>query len=173
MSQAGSAKDTAVDAVGLTDRRDLVRFIVSRLRCRATAEDLVQEAYIRLLEVSRPLRSPRAFLFRTVANLALNHRRDESRRAELRRDVLEPHAEVADLSTPEHTAVAVGELGVLAEAFAALPPRTREVFMLNRFEGLNQREVAERLGISLTVVEKHMSRAVLHLTGALGTRRDE
>ena len=167
MSYPAGTKEALLEASSLNDRRDLVRFVAGRLRCRATAEDLVQEAYVRLLQLTERLQSPRAFLFRTVANLALNHRRDERRRAELRREVIEPHLDGADFVTPDRNAFATEQLSLVAQVFATLPARTREVFMLNRFEGLNQREVAERLGISLTVVEKHMSRAVLRLTAAM------
>ena len=154
----------------VSERRDLIRFIARRLRCRATAEDLVQEAYIRLLQVAQPLRSSRAFLFHTVTNLALNHSSDERRRADLRREVVAPQADRVDSTTPERSALAIEELRAISDVFGALPARTREVFILNRFDGLNQREIAERLGISLTVVEKHMSRAVLRLSAAMNSQ---
>lgn len=167
MASSATTKGALADLPPTEDRRDLVRFIARRLRCRATAEDLVQEAYLRLIQATSPLRSPRAFLFRTVTNLALNHWRDERRRAELRRDILAPQVTRIDASTPQQALCVVEDLRLAADVFASLPERTREVFLLNRFEGLNQREISERLGISLTVVEKHMTRAVLRLTTAV------
>lgn len=168
MASSVDSKEILIGAAPSTDDRpDLVRFLARRLRCRATAEDLVQEAYLRLIQSAATLRSPRAFLFRTVYNLAVNHWRDERRRAELRRDIVQPRSETVDATTPEDTVLVTDDLRLATETFATLPARTREVFVLNRFEGLNQREIAERLDISHTVVEKHMARAVQALTRAL------
>jgi RNA polymerase sigma factor (sigma-70 family) len=53
------------------------------------------------------------------------------------------------------------------KALSTLPPRTREVFLMHRLEGMRYREIAERLSISVSAVEKHIARATLRLTEAL------
>jgi RNA polymerase sigma-70 factor (ECF subfamily) len=74
-----------------------------------------------------------------------------------------------DEPSPEHRAADRDELQHLAEAIASLPTRVRDVFILRRVQALSQREVAQRLGISESTVEKHMSRG-FHLLTALFTR---
>ena len=51
-----------------------------------------------------------------------------------------------------------------------LPERTRQVFVLCRVEGIRQKNVARRLGVSVSAVEKHMIRAIAHLATSLGDR---
>jgi RNA polymerase sigma-70 factor (ECF subfamily) len=55
----------------------------------------------------------------------------------------------------------------LADAINELPPRCRKVFLLNRFDGLNYREIAGRLRISTSMVEKHMMKAIGHCRNRL------
>ena len=63
----------------------------------------------------------------------------------------------------------------LARALEGLPPRRREALILHRFEGLSQSQVAERMGISLSMVEKHIAAALLHCRQQLtpDTGKDE
>ncbi len=69
----------------------LVRFIASRVGCRATAQDIVQEVFLRIVPApAEPVRDPRAFLFRVAANLASNHRAVARRRLELTEEVKGP-----------------------------------------------------------------------------------
>lgn len=51
-------------------------------------------------------------------------------------------------------------LGIIKESLDKMPERTREIFLMSRFEGLKNREISERLGISSTAVEKHISKAL-------------
>ncbi len=62
-------------------------------------------------------------------------------------------------------------LARLREIVAELPPRTREIFRLNRLEGLTHAEVARRLEISDSSVQKHLARALAHVMQALEDSR--
>ena len=119
-------------------------------------DDIVQEAYLRILRASKdgdPLRSPKAFLFATARNLAL----DRVRHSKVERiDVL---AEIDALSVmgkdtgiPETLAHAQ-ELELLTQAIQSLPKRCRQVITLRKIYGLSQREVASELGIAEHTVE--------------------
>jgi RNA polymerase sigma-70 factor (ECF subfamily) len=165
VSTAGEAGKAAAEA-GLNHRPELVRFLSRRLRCRATAEDIAQDAYIRLLQSTEPILNVRAWLFRVGANLAINHARLGRRRAEL-------NAEVADLlmggleqATPEQHAEAADQLRRVIAALPSLSERTREILILSRFEGLSAREIGRRLGISGGAVEKHLKKALVRLLEA-------
>lgn len=146
---------TLVDVHG-----DLVSFLARRLLCRATAEDIAQDVFVRLSTSPVAARHPRALIFRTATNLAHNHSRDEKRREEIRATMIAPAEPGAEERNPEREAIARDLLRRLARELAAWPERTREVFILNRYDGLNQREIAERLHLSSTSIERHMARAI-------------
>lgn len=141
---------------------DLVRFLALRLRCLFTARDLAQEVYLRALRVENAdqIQNPRALLFRIASNLATDHRRVESRRMALLREAHDLLWSEADEISPDREVLAKDELRRIEAALLSLPERTRMIFYLNRFDGVTQREIAERLGIARTTVEKHMRRAV-------------
>jgi RNA polymerase sigma-70 factor (ECF subfamily) len=118
-------------------------------------DDLVQETYARLLQAraTGPIACPRAFLFVTARNLALNR---------LRHDRVErpPGAEEIDaltllddgLGVPERVAQAE-DFRLLVQAIETLPERCRRVVTLRKIYGLSQKEVAARLGVSEATVE--------------------
>ena len=143
----------------------LVRFVARRLQCLAVARDLVQEVYLRIRRVPPDvvIDNPRAFVFQVAANLTEDHRRVEGRRAELLDDVQDllwgPDEEIS----PERHLLAMDELAHLHRVLEQLPELSRLVFVLNRFECLTQREIATRLGISISTVEKHIRIALARL----------
>ena len=125
-------------------------------------DDIVQEAYAvlaTLTDVSH-VENPRAYLFRTAWSLVMK----QLRRAQV--VTIQSVADVADLQVPwdgpdpEQQIGARFELVRLARALDDLPVKCREVFRLRKVEGLSQREVAQRLGLSESTVEKHVARAV-------------
>lgn len=115
------------------------------------AEDLAQEAYLRAAGAKSAIRNPRAFL----AHVAINAARDLARRAAAR----PTYAPEADHPTPASPAEQAEAL-LLKQIILGLPPRLREVFLLSRFGGLTQPEIARRLGISLKTVEGRMTQAL-------------
>jgi RNA polymerase sigma factor (sigma-70 family) len=139
----------------------VVRFLSRRLRCLFTARDLTQEVYLRLGRAGGDgtIENPRALVFRIAANLATDHVRVQGRRAELLQEANGLLWDQEDEISPERQILAKDELARIGAALSALPERTRRVFYLNRFEGETQSEIARRLGISRTSVEKHMRRA--------------
>lgn len=125
-------------------------------------EDLVQEAYAVLAELPSVdhIRNPKAYLFQTAHSLALQQLRRArlvSIRAVADVDRLEAALEVP---STEHVASDQEELQRLADAIAALPRQCGEVFRLRKIEGLSQREVAGRLRLAESTVEKHVAKAV-------------
>jgi RNA polymerase sigma factor (sigma-70 family) len=118
-------------------------------------DDLVQDAYARLMEAhaTGPIACPRALLFVTARNLALNHLRHQ--RIERPEGAAEIDAlSVADerVGMPEALAQAE-DFQVLIRAIQALPERCRQIVTLRKIYGLSQKEVAERLGIAEHTVE--------------------
>lgn len=155
----------AVDLVSafVRHRDELVGFLFRRLGCRATAEDLTHDVFLRARRSPGEVRHVRGLLFTTARNLAANHRRDETRRADLRTLEADLLSESAETRTPERALIATDALRRLVLSMDRWPARTRQVFILNRYEGLTQVEIAARLRISTTAVEKAMARAILRL----------
>jgi RNA polymerase sigma-70 factor (ECF subfamily) len=152
---------------------ELRRYLTRLTGDASTAEDLAQEAGVRLLRAARgeAIREPRAWLFHAGANLA----RDALRRRmtvdaaapELRHD-----AATSAAVTPDEQASVDEELGALARAIEALPPQARRILVMARVEGLSHKQIARQLGIAAKTVENHVGRAVASLARTLGRRRD-
>lgn len=147
----------------------LSSFFARRVSSPAEVPDLVQDVFLRLSRMSDPqaIERPDSFLFTTASNLL----RDRSRRASAR-----PEEAVARLDCLEKDETAFPPDRVLdgrraarrlAEALAALPERTRDVFVLRTLEGMKMAEVADAMGISTRAAEKHQARALAHVTTCL------
>lgn len=151
--------------------RLLIRRIARRLHGGHDAEDLLHDAYLRLAEfrarrdgAAEPIANPDAYMVRTAVNLGIDARRrdrkiDGSAAVEMRCRDMEDHAPLQD-----EVLAARRRLARVQEGLKRLTPRTREVFLMHRLDGLKYREVAERLGISQSAVEKHIAKAALFLT---------
>lgn len=143
--------------------RELVSFLSARLGNAQAAEDVVHDAYVRVLErtAAEPIEQPRAFLYRTALNLVIDgHRRNTLRQIEPL-DVLD--TEERFFSPSPQVLIDHGQrLEMLQRALAELPAACRDSFLLRKLEGLSHLEIAERLGVSRSVVEKNIVNAMKH-----------
>ena len=133
-------------------------------------DDLVQETYATLAGLGsvEHIASPRAYAFQTAHSLIQRHlRRARVVRFETVGDP-EWSRYALDEPTPEDQAQGREALRRLAGLIAGLPPKRREAFTLRKVDGLTQREVARRMGISESTVEKHVAHALLTLMRAMG-----
>lgn len=142
--------------------RDLIRFLARRVKCVFTAHDLAHDIFMKLhaVEGTSPVRNPKAYLFRMASNLASDHLRTEARRSELLHEAHDMLWRKVEDATPERRLIAREALAGIQAVVADLPPRSRQIFYLSRFEGQTQREIARHLGISRTTVEKHMRKVL-------------
>jgi RNA polymerase sigma factor (sigma-70 family) len=126
-------------------------------------DDIIQETYTRLISADsvQHVQDAKSYAFQTASSVIIDH---------LRRMKVVSLASVPDLEylevvcedpSPERQVIDRDELHRLAAAIAALPAKVREVFTLRRVHGLSQREVAHKMGIAESTVEKHMSRGFL------------
>lgn len=125
-------------------------------------DDLIQEVLLRLhnRRSGGEIANLSSFIFQTAANVLLDRRRRETvRRSSAHCELEEPQHPRDDLS-PERILQAKQEATVAVEALKALSPRTRAAFMLIRFEGLSYKAAAAQLGISVSAVEKHVTKAL-------------
>ncbi|WP_447968709.1 RNA polymerase sigma factor [Nitrospira sp. M1] len=144
--------------------QELRGYLTGRIRCAITAEDLMQETYIRLQRIEHPhlIMDVRTYMFRIAANLATDHLRAQRRRAELIDQGADFLAIEDPRSTPERILLAKEELKIVEAALQDLSPLCRKILTLNRLEGLKHSAIAERLGISRSAVEKNIAKAMLH-----------
>ncbi len=129
-----------------------------------TADDTLHDTYLRLqgLRAVPELDNHRAYLFRVANNIALDRLR-AVRRDQQRQGSDDTGLEQANVAPMADAALEQRErLQLLARAIAELPPRCREAFLLHKIDGLSHSEVAERLGISRSMVEKHVMKALAH-----------
>jgi RNA polymerase sigma factor (sigma-70 family) len=145
--------------------KKLRRLLRSRGRSIDDTDDLIQEAFLRLQLYCRDHAVDRreAFLVRTALNLSTDLSRQEQRRP-IERGALEKIVLIDPKPTPDEVYAGQKRLLHWKQGLAALSPRRREVFLLNRVEGYSFLQIAERLGITLSMVEKHAAKAVLFLT---------
>lgn len=143
---------------------DLLRHVVRRIGNPTLARDVVQDTFLRI-QASSPageVASPAAYLFRVADNLAIDHLRQEAARARFLSPAPEHEAVAAPEPSPEHALDYKQRLNALDAAIAELPPKCREVFLLHKYDGLSHGEIAVRLGISRSMVEKHVMKALAH-----------
>jgi RNA polymerase sigma-70 factor (ECF subfamily) len=132
-------------------------------RGAADAEDLVQESFIRLLQAS-PTQAPddpRAWLYRTGANLAADAYDHRQVRERVHVDCPDIEEEAADpCADPARRVEASQQLQQVWIALLHLPEPCRRAFLLNRLDGMSQRAVAAHLGMAEKTVERHILRAL-------------
>jgi len=155
----------ALKRLYLAHGRALQDYLTRKLRDPALAADLAQEAFLRIAERGNAaaIANDRSYLFRTAHNLAIDHlRRIERRRTDRADD--ERLAEIPeDAPSLDEAAAARQMLARLHAIVGELPDRTRRIFVLAKIEGLTYAEVAERLGISESSVQKHLGMALAHV----------
>jgi RNA polymerase sigma-70 factor (ECF subfamily) len=167
---------TPVMAAYLERREALLRFFAVRLGSPAAAEDLVQEMCLRVaaIDPGTPIDNIPGYLHRLGANLMLDRLRQDRRTAardagwQETRSLRIGEDEVVDEPSAEAATIARQRLALIVRALEEVSPRTREAFRLHKFDGLSHSEVAERLGISRSAVEKHVSAALKHLMARVG-----
>jgi RNA polymerase sigma-70 factor (ECF subfamily) len=145
----------------------LRRRLLQRGRSRgADIDELIQEGFLRLCryqhEQQVPVRDPVAFLVDVVEKVHIDH----VRRATLTRRIFsnQPFEQIdcADTSNlPEQEAEVHELIERIDRSLAAANPRTREAFLLHRFDGMSYAEIAERLSISTRAVTNHIAKALL------------
>lgn len=138
-------------------------FFMRRLPTRQDTEDLMQETYSRIAnsDVS-VIRDPKAFLFKIANNLIL----DEFRRGRLNanKELLpfEEEDHVSEIPSLDRVVSGKQAMDVFEDLLDELPPKRKQVFVLQRFKGMSYTQIADFCGISESTVKDHMGRAIAH-----------
>ncbi|MFC5271839.1 RNA polymerase sigma-70 factor [Adhaeribacter terreus] len=140
----------------------LCKSLFRMLRDATIAEDIVQEVFLKVWEKRENLQMDEAvqsYLYRSCYNTALNFLKQQKQSTDI--ETLE--IPVAGGETAEKNLNLLETEAEILKAIDSLPPKTKVVFSLSRFEELSYKEIAERLDISQKSVEKHMGIALQRL----------
>lgn len=144
---------------------DVLARIKRRTRSAEDAEDLLHSAWLRLFayRTQHEVKEPVAFLVQTAAHLAIDRHRQGRRLSPQPLEALSASFEDNDPLQDEVLA-ARQRLRRVQDGLERLSPRTRQVFVMHKVQGMKLREIAATLGITQGAVEKHVAKAVLFLT---------
>ena len=141
----------------------LKRFLAGFLRAQQDIDDVAQETYLRayMAEQRETIEQPKAFLFRVAKNLALTQLSKKSRQ-------ITDYIEEAGATVVIETAAGSDEeleaqqcLDLYCEAVATLPEKCRQVFLFRKVHGLSHKDIGERMGLSVSSVEKYLRQGIL------------
>lgn len=148
-------------------RLPLRRYFEKRGIPRDEVEDLVQEAFLRLAgrDGVESLERIEAYLFTIASNLLRDrHRRLTTHTATTHESYEESvHGSVQQTCGPDRALLGAQQVSQIIAALHQLPERTRVIFTLYHLEDLSHQQIAQRLGIAVSTIEKHMGRAQAHL----------
>jgi RNA polymerase sigma factor (sigma-70 family) len=160
-------------AIFLANRPALLRFLAAR-GAGEEAEDLLHELWLKVETggTGGPVANPLSYLFRAAENL-MRDRYRAVRQSTLRDRAWDqsysPTAPgISDAPSGERVLIARQELARVERALAELGDRPREVFRLHRLEGVQQRDIATRLGVSISTVESDIRKAYRALLAIRG-----
>ena len=166
---AGAEKRDELDS---RFRRPLLAYFMKRVRDMQEAEDLTQEAFIRLTRHREKTQSDGAlaYVFTIASNLLKDRARlHASRQTAVHRSLGSYTGDVTNTPqliedrTPERVLIGREALKDVVVALEELSERTRDIFILSRLENMNHRDIAALHGITVSAVEKHVMKALAHL----------
>jgi len=142
---SGETNTTLVDLFEAEESR-ILGFATGLVGRRAVAEELVQETFVRLHQVWDQVENPRAWLYRSLRNLAANHLRDRREETEIDE---ERDSNPGDDILPDEVLERMEAVGTMRLLVAEMSREDRNLIRLKYEEGLKYREISERTGISI------------------------
>jgi RNA polymerase sigma-70 factor (ECF subfamily) len=152
----------------------LVRYLHGRLGDRDLAEDLAQEAFVRLID--KPPRAPDSWLYVVAGNLARDAQRSEVRRSR-HLAIVDPQknraADAVDPAPSAEAAMCSAEESALVQDTLAMLPERDAALLVMRADDVSYREIAAAIGVAPTSVGPLLSRAQQRFIRALGSRAEQ
>lgn len=142
----------------------LVRFLMTRVGSEQEAQDVAQEAYVRLLQLDTQgaVSYLSAYLFRTAANIAIDRIRRGHRGQIVRRSLAQEAVDSAVVAAPDRELATQQELELIARSLEELPPKCRQAFYLHRMQDMSLDDIARELQVSKRMVHHYLLRAMVH-----------
>lgn len=170
--EAAEHSETSLLSAFLEHRDTLAAYLAKRVIVPDDIEDIIQEAFTESFTASRrrEISSPKSYLFIVARNIL-------SKRFAKERKIVFRELDAAAISTIPTDAPTVDEqlfqrmkIVVLMEAVDALPRQCRRVFILRKFLGMSQKQIASELNISTSTVERHITNAIAKIRSTLQRR---
>jgi RNA polymerase sigma-70 factor (ECF subfamily) len=154
-------------------RQWLIAYFQRRIRNRDEIEDLVQEVFARIVSrnSSERIEHLGGYILKTAGSILADRARRRSTRHADSHIAFDPDQHGGADIDPERTLSDKEDLHVATAALLSLPERTRTIFVLRRLEGWRMNDIAAHLGISISAVEKHMLKAMRHLSAEMEKHR--
>ncbi|HEY4247748.1 MAG TPA: RNA polymerase sigma factor [Lacunisphaera sp.] len=159
---AMTAKPETIVAVFEAEESGLLRYAIGLVRRRTVAEEIVQETFLRLHQVWAEVDNPRAWLYRSVRNLALNHLRDQKPESELKEDTA-----TADDHPPADVLGRNEAIGTMRLLLAEMSDEDRTLIRLKYNDDLKYQEISQRTGLSISNVGYRLHHVLKSLADAL------
>ena len=149
----------------------LRRYLTRLLGNASEAQDVAHDAYVRVYPTikSQAARRPAALLYTAARRLAINRLKHRSV-SPIARDAYIPEMSASCEPSVEEQVIMRQELDILLAAIGGLPEGCRAVLLMCKIEQLSHREIADRLSIAVSTVEKQYARALRLLRTALEGR---
>ncbi len=140
---------------------ELQKFVARKLGNTEDAEEIVQDTFHNFMRLENldDIENPRAFLYKTANNLALNRLRKNKNHKSYTENI-ELNEESLSL---EREIISQQDAELLYRHIEELPQKTKQIFLMNRIEAMSYPEIAEALGISVSGVSKHMMKALKYI----------
>lgn len=155
----------------LDHRAALVDYVTSITGCRARAEDVVQDAFLRFVPeggaASTPSTSGIAYLYRIVRNLAIDLARRSAMENRHQNEETVEWLKPREESSPEQTLLRHDRLERLAAVLDELPERERVAIEMHRVGGYTLSEIARRLEVSTATAHRLVRNAVVHVAASM------
>lgn len=137
-------------------------FVLSLVKSKANAQDITQNIFMKLWKNRKNLehiKSMDDYLFILSKNACMDYFRKASRKKEISTDVFDEFLLSRIVSSPEKRIDALSDIEELRHVIDSLPSKRRDIFIMSRFDGLSNDEIASILGVSKKTVENQISLA--------------
>jgi len=138
-------------------------------------DDIIQEVYLRIVKDCRLKKAESAFAY--LCTIASNIVKDQLRKQQVREVKLHVSADEVALKSsspsPEQSLQSKEVIGVINDAFDTLDKRSQQAIILHRFKGFTYKSISKEMGISITMVRKHIVRALDHITEHIDTYHEK
>jgi RNA polymerase sigma-70 factor (ECF subfamily) len=147
-------------------RRWLTGYFRRRIRDDGDVEDMVQDVFARIVtrDSTEPIKNLGGYVLKIASSVIADRARRRAVRQAEAHVPFDPDFHASEEIDPERVLGGKEDLNAAVAALLSLPERTRTVFVLRRLEGYSYRDIAAHLGISVSAVEKHLVRALQHLS---------
>ena len=161
---ANSNRASRLEGLALRYREPLLRYFTRKGLPLDAAEDCAQEVFVRLARTNEEtVQNAEAYLFTIASSVLISRARKAKTRFDGLHHPIEDFSLVSGEAPPDRVLEGREALERLVAALSELPADTREMFLLNREDGLTYTQIAARYALSVKVVERHIGKALNHL----------